>query len=216
MTLTRRLAIRILGRLDFDAAWELQRELVAARQAGRVGDSVLLVEHPPTITLGRGARREHLLHPEEELARRGIALRAIDRGGDITYHGPGQLVGYPIIDLTPRGRDLHRYLRDLEAILIATLAAFDIHGERIPGLTGVWVGQNKIAAIGIKVSRWVTSNGFALNVGSDLSGFQLIIPCGIRGRGVTSLSRELGREVPLSEVLPVVEEQLERVLGRGQ
>ncbi|MFN8534499.1 MAG: lipoyl(octanoyl) transferase LipB [Dehalococcoidia bacterium] len=207
------LAIVDLGRVEYDEAWERQRQLVADRVAGRIGDTILLVEHPPTITLGRGARREHVLLSDEALAARNVALREIDRGGDVTYHGPGQLVGYPIIDLTARGRDLHRYLRDLEGCLIAALDGFAIAAGRIEGLTGVWVGDRKIAAIGVKVSRWVTSHGFALNVESDLSGFGLIVPCGLRDKRVTSVSLELGRPVALDEARPVVRRALERTFG---
>ncbi|MDW8253268.1 MAG: lipoyl(octanoyl) transferase LipB [Chloroflexota bacterium] len=208
-------ALRVvdLGQLEYAAALLHQRALAAERAAGRGEDTLLLVEHPPTITLGRGARREHVLLPESELARRGVALYATDRGGDVTYHGPGQLVGYPILDLAPRGRDLHRYLRDLEQLLIDTLAELGIRGERVHGRTGVWVGERKIAAIGIKVSRWVTSHGFALNVGPDLSGFALIIPCGIRDRGVTSISQELGVTVEIDAVKPLVVRHAERIFG---
>jgi lipoate-protein ligase B len=136
-----------------------------------------------------------------------------DRGGDVTFHGPGQLVGYPIVDLTPRGNDLHRYLRDIEEVIIQAIAEFDLSGGRSPGATGVWIENRKIAAIGVHVSRWVTSHGFSLNVGPDLSGFTTIIPCGISDRGVTSLSLELQRTIELDEVIPIVERSFSSVFG---
>lgn len=202
-----------LGVIDYDAALLQQRELVRDRIAGRAPDTVLLVEHPPTITLGRAADRRHVLLAPDQLAARGVSLRESDRGGDVTFHGPGQLVGYPIVDLGCRGRDIHRYLRDLEQALIDALAELTIKAERVAGRTGVWVGDRKIAAIGVKVTRWVTSHGFALNVSPDLSGFTLIVPCGIRDRGVTSVSQELGRAVALDEVKPLVTRHLARHLG---
>jgi lipoyl(octanoyl) transferase len=172
---------------------------VAARSAGRVPDLLLFVQHPPVYTLGRGGREEHLLVSREELAARGAILRRTARGGDITYHGPGQLVGYPILDLGEHGRDLHRYLRGLEESLIRTLAEFGVTAARVPRLTGVWVGESaapcvasllpprKIAAIGVAVKRWVTYHGFALNVTVELERFRAIVPCGLHDRGVTSL-----------------------------
>ena len=164
----------------------------------------MLLEHAPVITLGRGARAEHLLLPRAELARRGVEVAACSRGGDVTWHGPGQLVGYPIVDLTPRGRDLHRYLRELEEVLIRTLAHFGVAGQRIPGKTGVWVGSAKIASIGIAVRRWVAWHGFALNLDPDLSGFAAIVPCGLHGVRMTSLAAELGRPVPRRAVEEVL------------
>jgi lipoyl(octanoyl) transferase len=199
--------VRRLGHLGYAAAWELQRELVAARQAGATPDTLLLLEHPPVITLGRSGASEHLLGSDAELERRGVAFVETDRGGDITFHGPGQIVGYAIVDLAARGRDLHRYLRDLEAVLILALAEFGIRGGRIDGLTGVWVGDAKVAAIGIRVSRWVTHHGFALNVDTDLSYFDLIVPCGIADRRVTSMGALLGRTVDRDGV--------EEALGRA-
>jgi lipoyl(octanoyl) transferase len=187
------------GRLPYAAALALQEQLVAAR-AGGGEDLLLLLEHEPVVTLGRGARAEHLLLSAAELARQGIEVVECGRGGDVTWHGPGQLVGYPIIDLTPRGRDLHRYLRDLEEVLIRTLAYFDVAGERVAGKTGVWVGGAKIASIGIAVRRWIAWHGFALNVAADLAGFAAIVPCGLHGVRMTSLAAELGRPVPLAAV----------------
>ncbi len=187
------------GRLPYRTALALQEQLVAAR-AGSGGDLLLLLEHEPVITLGRGTHPGHLLLPAAELIRRGIEVAACGRGGDVTWHGPGQLVGYPIVDLTPRGRDLHRYLRDLEEVLIRTLAHFGVAGERSAGRTGVWVGGAKIASIGIAVRRWVAWHGFALNVASELAGFDAIVPCGLHGVRMTSLAAEFGRPVPLAAV----------------
>jgi lipoyl(octanoyl) transferase len=188
-----------LGWMEYDAAHALQEAAVAARSAGRVPDLLLFVEHPPVYTLGRGGREEHLLVSHEELAARGAILRRTARGGDITYHGPGQLVGYPILDLGEHGRDLHRYLRGLEESLIRAVAELGVTATRVPRLTGVWVGEpaapcaasalppRKIAAIGVAVKRWVTYHGFALNVTVDLERFRAIVPCGLHDRGVTSL-----------------------------
>lgn len=206
-----RLQVEWLGRMEYRAAWELQRERAARRLAGEIPDTLLLLEHPPTITLGRGAHAEHLIAEPEELARLGVAVVESDRGGDVTYHGPGQLVGYPILNLNepPHQPDLHLYLRKLEACLIAALADFGVAAGRFSGYTGVWTGLDtpaptKIAAIGIKASRWITLHGFALNIDPDLSRFDLIVPCGIHDYGVASLRRLLEREISLEEILPVV------------
>ncbi len=166
------------------------------------------------ITLGRGSHREHLLVPEDELRRRGIEVHEIGRGGDVTYHGPGQLVGYPIVALAEGRRDLHAYVRALEDALIRAVGAFGVRGSREAGLTGVWVGRRKIAALGVRVSTgWVTSHGFALNVAADLSGFDAIVPCGLRDRGVTSLALECGRDVPLPEAAARAAVHVAEVLG---
>lgn len=201
------LQVHWLGNIDYASAWQLQRDLVQQRRTGDIPDTLLLLEHqPPVITLGRAAHAEHLLKPPEDLQRMGIQLIETDRGGDITYHGPGQLVGYPILDLREHGRDVHLYLRQLEEVIIIALSHFGIAGHRKEGLTGVWVGEEKVAAIGIKVSHWITMHGFALNVCPDLSHFDLIVPCGIRDKGVTSLQRLLNREVTLCEAIsPVVQ-----------
>jgi lipoyl(octanoyl) transferase len=202
-------SVRRLGRIEYDEARALQRGLVDARAAGEIPDTLLLLEHPPVITLGRSGGADHLLGTRAELAGRGVALVESDRGGDITFHGPGQIVGYAIVDLAPRGRDLHRYLRDLESVLIRALAEFDIRAGRTAGLTGVWAGNAKVAAIGIRVSRWIAHHGFALNVDTDLSYFDLIVPCGIADRRVTSMEELLGRPVDRAEV----EDALERAFG---
>ncbi|OLC44784.1 MAG: lipoyl(octanoyl) transferase [Acidobacteria bacterium 13_1_40CM_65_14] len=180
----------------------MQRALVEDRRAERIDDTLLLVEHPHVLTLGvRGdGGRSHILVSDDALAQRGIDVHETGRGGDITYHGPGQLVGYPIVDLSPDRCDVHRYVRDLEDVLIRTAASYGVDAGRADGLTGVWVGRDKLAAIGVRISRWITSHGFALNVTTDLDYFSLIVPCGIADRGVTSLARLLGRPVDRREV----------------
>ncbi|MGH7360257.1 MAG: lipoyl(octanoyl) transferase LipB, partial [Candidatus Methylomirabilales bacterium] len=174
-----------LGRIPYTDALALMRALGTARQRGEVPDLLLTCEHPPVITLGRGARSEHLLLRREDLAARGIALHEVERGGDVTYHGPGQLMLYPILDLSRLGRDLHAFLRTLERVLIETVASFGVVAAARPGLTGVWVGEAKLASIGIHVSRWVTWHGAALNVSTDLDAFSAIVPCGLAGVRMT-------------------------------
>jgi lipoyl(octanoyl) transferase len=198
----RPLEVRRLGVMPYGDALVLQRSLVEERRAGRVADTLLLVQHPHVLTLGaRGdGGRSHILATEAALAARGVAVHETGRGGDITYHGPGQLVGYPILDLKPDRCDIHRYVRDLEEVLIRTAASYGVEAGRVQGLTGVWVGREKLAAIGVRVARWITSHGFALNVTTDLDYFSLIVPCGIADRGVTSLARLLGRPVDPLEV----------------
>lgn len=188
------------GVVPYGEAVALQERIRNARHAGLVPDVLLLLEHPPVITLGRAAHEENLLADPELLHSRGVELYEAARGGDVTYHGPGQLVGYPIFHLNDHGRDVHRYLRNVEEALIRTLATYGIDGDRVPGLTGVWVGSEKVAAIGIGVRQWVTWHGFALNISTNMDAFQLIVPCGIRDRGVTSLERLLGRIVDPVEV----------------
>lgn len=197
------------GTLPYRCALALQEELLERRRQ-EDEDILILLEHPPVVTLGRGANEANLLLPAAELARSGIGLERVGRGGDVTFHGPGQVVGYPIVDLEPLGRDLHRYLRLLEGTLIAALAAFGLTGERIAGKTGVWVGGEKIASIGVGVRRWVSWHGFALNVAADLSGFAAIIPCGLPDVRMTSLERLLGCTVPL----PQVEEEIIRSFAK--
>ncbi|HVO10415.1 MAG TPA: lipoyl(octanoyl) transferase LipB [Vicinamibacteria bacterium] len=196
-----RLVVRRLGRVPYASGLELQQRLVSERQAGRAADHLLLLEHDPVFTLGRNARRENVLFPAELLRERGFEVFETGRGGDVTYHGPGQVVGYPILELPPERRDVHRYVRDLEEVMIRACADYGVLAHRVAGLTGAWVGADKIGAIGVRIARWVTSHGFALNVCTDLSAFDLIVPCGIRGRGVTSLERLLGRRVTVAEVM---------------
>jgi lipoate-protein ligase B len=191
------------GRMDYARAWALQRELLAGRQADRIPDTMLLVEHPPVITIGRSGHASNVLVPREVLASRGIAVYEIERGGDVTYHGPGQLVGYPILNLRALDEDVVRYVRLLEATVITALGRWGIAAERVRGYPGVWVGDAKVAAIGVAVKRKVTMHGFALNVDPDLSDFDLINPCGL-GKPVTSMARLLGRAVGVAEVQPAV------------
>ena len=194
--------VRRLGVVPYAEALTIQRQLVEDRREGRIGDVLLLVEHPHVLTLGvRGdGGRSHILATDDVLERRGVEVYETGRGGDITYHGPGQIVGYPIIDLKPDRCDVHRYVRDLEEVLIRVAADYGLAAERMRGLTGVWVNGEKVAAIGVRIARWVTSHGFALNVTTDLDYFNLIVPCGIADRGVTSLSRLLRRPIDKAEV----------------
>jgi lipoyl(octanoyl) transferase len=210
----RPLEVRHLGRLRYAEALDLQARLVADRQAGRAADTLLLLEHDPVFTLGRNARAENVLHSQEALRARGFDVFETGRGGDVTYHGPGQVVGYPILHLAPDRCDVHRYVRDLEEAMIRTCADYGVEARRVPGLTGAWVGEEKIGAIGVRIARWVTSHGFALNVTTDLAPFDLIVPCGIRGRGVTSLSRIIDRDVPLRDVAEALARHVAAVLGR--
>ncbi|TME74581.1 MAG: lipoyl(octanoyl) transferase LipB [Chloroflexi bacterium] len=191
--------VRRLGLVPYPEAWALQNRLADARRAGLAPDTLILLEHPHTYTIGRSGTRDHVFLTESELAARGITCLDVDRGGDVTYHGPGQLVGYPIFDLGPQP-DVGRYLRNLEDCLIETLADFGIAAGRLSGYTGVWIGDRKIAAIGVKVSQGVTTHGFALNVSTDLSLFTHILPCGIPDKGVTSMALEVGRAPAMTEV----------------
>jgi len=194
------LRIRRLGRIPYALGLEIQAQLVADRQSDRTGDTLLLLEHERVFTLGRGGRRENLLLPEAALRAQGFSVHETGRGGDVTYHGPGQLVAYPILCLPPSRRDVHRYVRDLEEVMIRTCSDYGVAAGRIPGLTGCWIGDEKVGAIGVRIARWVTSHGLALNVSTDLSPFQLIVPCGLSGRGVTSLERAAARRLSLEEV----------------
>ena len=202
--------VRHLGRVEYADGLALMQALARRREEGEGEDVLLLLEHPPVLTLGRAARREHVLLSEEELAARGVEIFETDRGGDVTYHGPGQLVGYPIFDLKPDRKDVRRYVGGLEEAVIRTLAEFGIEAGRIPKWTGVWVGSEddpsavKVCAIGVHIRKWITTHGFALNVRPDLRHFGMIVPCGIRERGVSSISELLGRPVDLGEVAPVV------------
>jgi len=209
----RTLDVRRLGVVPYADALALQRSLVEDRRARRIGDTLLLLQHPHVLTLGvRGdGGRAHILASPDVLATRGIEVYETGRGGDVTYHGPGQIVGYSIIDLNPDRRDVHRYVRDLETVLIRTVAEYGIDGGRFAGLTGVWVGNEKVAAIGVRIARWITSHGFALNVNTNLDNFNLIVPCGIADRGVTSMARVLGRPLVTEEVENRIIEQFGNV-----
>jgi lipoate-protein ligase B len=189
-----------LDTIGYRDAWELQKARAELRKAGAVEDRLYLLEHPHTYTLGKTADKKNLVGNQEWLDSRGVEVFEIDRGGDITYHGPGQIVGYPIIHLSAWKEDAHEYLRALEETLIRTLADYEITAGRSDGFTGVWVEGRKIAAIGVKISRWVTMHGFALNVNTDLELFRGIVPCGLVGKPVTSMQAELGREIPLGDV----------------
>jgi lipoyl(octanoyl) transferase len=197
----RALDVQKLGRIRYADGLDLQARLVAERQAGEIPDQLLLLEHDPVFTLGRNACRDNVLFSEDDIRRRGFDVFESGRGGDVTYHGPGQVVGYPIVNLSPDRRDVHRYVRDLEEVMIRCCADYGLEARRVSGMTGAWVGDEKIGAIGVRISRWVTSHGFAVNVSTDLSAFDLIVPCGIQDRGVTSLERLLERPVALEEVM---------------
>lgn len=183
-----------LGKVSYRKALEIQLKLLEMRTNGEIGDTLLLLEHPPTFTIGRRGNMGNLLAAKNYLSKAGIHFEVISRGGDITYHGPGQLVGYPIMDLNGMGRDIHKYLRNLEETIILSLADFGIRGRRIKGITGVWTKWHKIASIGVGVRRWVTYHGFALNVNTDLSYFDMIVPCGIENVKMTSIQRWLGKK----------------------
>ena len=200
------LDVRHLGVVPYAAADDLQRALVEERRAGRVPDLLLLLEHPHVITMGLKleAARSHLVATPELLARRRVEVHESGRGGDITYHGPGQLVAYPILDLRPDRCDVHKYVRDLEEVMIRAASDFGLTARRVEGLTGAWVGADKLGAIGVRISRWITSHGFAFNVMTDLDYFKLIVPCGITSGGVTSVSRAAGRSVGMAEASAAV------------
>lgn len=202
-----------LGLIDYQEALRLQADKVAQRKAGTIPDTLLLLEHPHVYTLGRNANREHLLVSGEWLAAQRVQVFETDRGGDITYHGPGQLVGYPVLDLAGHRRDLTWYMRSLEEVLIGVAADLEVDAGRLAGAPGVWVGDEKLAAMGVHVARWVTSHGFAFNVNTDLSYFDWIVPCGLHGKGVTSLEKLLGRRVPMDEVEDRIVAHFGRVFG---
>ena len=207
------LLIHWLGRTPYAEGLAVQEAQVRARQLDRGPDALFLMEHPPVITLGRGANPGHVLLDAHEAAAHGIEVRETGRGGDVTFHGPGQLVGYPVLALRGKKRDAHRYLRDLEEAMILASASFGVRARRCRGLTGVWVGNRKLAAIGVRISTgWITSHGFALNVTTDLSSFDAIVPCGIRGMGVTSLAEVTGLRYSLEEVVGVVSARVAQVL----
>src|ERR1700682_3056293 len=206
-----------LGLIGYAEAWELQKRVVAARKAGAIADILLFCEHPHVITLGRSGKRENLLASEHVLRQKGVEFHASDRGGDITYHGPGQIVGYPILNLGAIRRDVVWYVRILEEAMMRATAEFGITAERVAGKTGIWVRagstEEKLAAIGVRISRWVTSHGFAYNVSTDLRNFDLIVPCGIADRKATSLEKLLGRSVEQKEVAPRIAKHLGELLG---
>ena len=209
----RMVEVRRRGVVPYAEALDLQKHLVEERSAGRIPDQLLLLEHPPVITLGVKSRndRSHLLAAPSLLERMGVEVFESGRGGDITYHGPGQLVGYPILDLRPDRCDVHRYVRDIEEVMIRAAALLGVTAIRQPGLTGAWVGHEKLGAIGVRIARWITSHGFAFNVNTNLQHFQFIVPCGITDKGVTSLQNLLGRPVPMDEVASAVTTSFEEV-----
>jgi lipoyl(octanoyl) transferase len=198
----RSLEVRRLGVVAYAEGLALQRALVEERRAGHVSDLLLLLEHPPVITLGvKGdGGRSNIVATSERLADLGIEISETGRGGDVTYHGPGQIVGYPILDLRPDRCDVHRYVRDVEEVMIRACADYGLAAGRIPGLTGTWIRGEKIGAIGVRISRWITSHGFAFNVNTNLDHFQLIVPCGLSDHSVTSLQKATGRSIPTDEV----------------
>ncbi len=200
-----------LGRIDYGECLEIQRKLATSRAAGTVPDLLLLCEHPPVVTIGRGGGWEHV---GEAVARHGVPVIKVERGGDVTYHGPGQIVGYPLLALEGEERDLHRYLRALEEVVIRAAGDFGIAAGRRSGLTGVWVGNDKLCAIGVAVRRWVTLHGFALNMNTDLQPFEWIVPCGLHGYGVTSMERLLGTPQDPAAVRAAVTRHFAAVFGR--
>jgi lipoyl(octanoyl) transferase len=212
----RSLEVRRLGVVSYAQGVELQRALVEERRAGQVPDLLLLLEHPHVITLGmkRDAAKSHLVATPEVLESRHVEVHESGRGGDITYHGPGQIVGYPILDLRPDRCDVHQYVRDLEEVMIRTAADFGVRAGRLEGLTGAWVGSDKLGAIGVRISRWITSHGFAFNVTTDLAYFDLIVPCGITSGGVTSLERAANRPVSTADAEAAIVHHFSQVFAR--
>src|SRR5207237_1433189 len=209
LRVTRTLHVRRLGRVEYQDGLAMQKLLVEARARGLVPDTLLLLEHPPVITLGRGAKAHNVLWPSELLASRGFEVFETDRGGDVTYHGPGQIVGYPILDLKPDRKDVRKYVASLEEVMIRTARAYGLAAERSAGRIGIWTPAGKLGAIGVHISRWITSHGFAFNVSTDLCDFAAIVPCGIADAGVASLESLLGRAPPIAEV----EAQIVRAAG---
>ena len=212
--MTRRCDVRRLKLVTYENGMAMQESLVKMRQEEKIDDQLLLLEHPPVITLGRGGKIENLLASQDALRAAGVRFYETTRGGDITYHGPGQLVGYPIIHLGEGRRDVRKYVTNVEEVLIRTLRDFGIEATRWEGNRGVWVGRDKVAAIGVRIARWVTSHGFALNVDPNVDHFRLITPCGIHGAGVTSMTRLLGRRIAVDEVIPHIERNFAAVFER--
>ena len=209
------LEVRRLGLVPYAAGLELQRALVEDRRANRIPDTLLLLQHPHVVTIGvKKDGRRHIVATPEQLSARGVEVFETGRGGDVTYHGPGQIVGYPILDLNPDRRDVHKYVRDLEEVMIRVCADYGVGAGRIKGLSGTWIHDAKVGAIGVRISRWITSHGFAFNVTTDVDFFNLIVPCGIADRGVTSLAKEIGRVPPLTEVEDGVVEHFGAVFER--
>lgn len=207
--------VRDLGRVGYEEAVALQRDLLDRVADDREDDTLLFVEHPPVITLGANFHEENLLASTQELERNGILVARTERGGDVTYHGPGQLVIYPVFNLKRHGKDVHKWLRDLEEAVIQALKPFGLEGSRFPPHTGVWVNGGKVCAIGVKVRRWTSMHGLALNVNNDLASFSLIVPCGISGHPVTSMANELARDVPIDEVKREVGRAFASIFGRA-
>ena len=211
----RPLQVRRLGQVPYAEGLELQHALVEERRDGRIPDTLLLLQHPHVVTIGvKKEGRSHILATPERLSSLGVEVFETGRGGDVTYHGPGQLVGYPIVDLNPDRRDVHRYVRDLEEVMIRVCAGYGVTAGRVKGFSGAWVGDTKIGAIGVRISRWITSHGFAFNVTTDVAFFDLIVPCGIVDRSVTSLAAQLGREPSMGEVEDRFVEQFAAVFDR--
>jgi lipoyl(octanoyl) transferase len=213
----RPLEVHWLGTVPYAEGVDLQRRLVEQRKADAIPDQLLLLEHPAVITLGVKTRddRSHIVASPAKLKEEGVEVVETGRGGDVTYHGPGQLVGYPIIDLRPDRCDVHRYVRDLEEMLIRAVSRFGVTAARMPGLTGVWVGDEKLAAIGVRIARWITSHGFALNVTTNLGHFDFIVPCGIADKGVTSLGHLTKFPVTVEVVVPAVTDAFAEVFDRN-
>jgi lipoyl(octanoyl) transferase len=208
------ITVHHLGLVEYEDGLNLQRRFQDARKANAVGDTLMLLQHPPVLTLGRGAKDHNVLASPARLSALGVTVHETDRGGDVTYHGPGQIVGYPLLHLPPGQQDVRKYVRRIEEVMIRTCAHFGIEAHREEKWPGVWTKGNKIAALGVHLSRWYTRHGFALNVAPNLDHFQLIVPCGIREAGVTSMARELGRSITTEEVEPVIAQKFAEVFER--
>lgn len=210
------LQVRRLGLVPYADGLELQRRLVEERKADRIPDTLLLLQHPHVVTIGvKKDGREHIIASPERLSSLGVDVFESGRGGDVTYHGPGQLVGYPILDLNPDRRDVHKYVRDIEEVMIRVCADYGLQADRVTGFSGAWIGDEKIGAIGVRISRWITSHGFAFNVSTDIQFFDLIVPCGIADKGVTSLAAKLGRAPAMTEVEDRFVDQFTAVFDRS-